>query len=163
MKAGRNSLLWRYRYLFLAMIAVLCCGISAYHLFFVPQIPECRAVMRATYQLEGKAIQRILLVSVVPEGRRRVSVLLSGSFFDGDTRYTIERALVLDYQREGKNYTLRLKESVRKPQDNLENEDLNRRLPMSAPLLHWRIEKIDERHYLFSGNHAPLFVCATTF
>ncbi|MBF4185625.1 hypothetical protein ISX56_00635 [Serratia ureilytica] len=69
--------------------------------------------------------------------------------------------MIMDYQRQGSNYTLRRKEAVRKPQDNLDNEALNRRLPMSAPLIHWRIEKIDERHYLFSGNHAPLFVCTT--
>ncbi|MEX5714580.1 hypothetical protein IC615_06195 [Serratia ureilytica] len=48
-----------------------------------------------------------------------MTLLLSGSFFDGDTRYTIERAMIMDYQRQGSNYTLRRKEAVRKPQDNL--------------------------------------------
>ncbi len=161
MKAGLSKRLWRYRYALLGAMAIAGCGVSAYFLFFKPQIPECRAVLRSTDQLPDQLMQRVLLVSVVPEGARSVTLLLSGSFFDGDTRYTIERAMIMDYQRQGSNYTLRRKEAVRKSQDNLDNEALNRRLPMSAPLIHWRIEKVDERHYLFSGNHARLFVCTT--
>ncbi|NRN14042.1 MULTISPECIES: hypothetical protein [Serratia] len=119
-------------------------------------------MLRSFDQFSDRPTRRVLLVSVVPEGPHSAAILLSGSFFDGDRRYTIERTMMMDYQRKGSNYTLRVKERVRKPLDDLNDEELNRRLPMLAPLLHWRIEQLDSQHYLFSGNHAPLFVCATS-
>ncbi|HID9396030.1 TPA: hypothetical protein ACXIY6_004338 [Serratia marcescens] len=161
MKTALSKRFWRYRYALLSLVAVLGCGISAYFLFLKPGMPECRAVLYMSDQISDKLIQRVLLVSVVPDGPRKATLLVNGSLFDGDRRYVIDRILLVDYQKQGSNYRLHLKEKIRKPLDNLEKEDLNRRLPMSAPVFHWRIEQVDQRHYLFTGNNAPFFVCTT--
>jgi len=161
MNTGHSSRMRRYGFPLLLMAATLCCGMSGYFLWFKPRLPECRAGMRLADQVPGSLMQSVLMISVVPQGARGVTLLLNGSVYDGDTRYVVDRILMMDYRKQGDNYTLRLKEKLRKPQDNLEKEELNRRLLMSAPVLHWHVEQLDSRHYLFSGNYAPFFVCAT--
>ncbi|HGM5434666.1 TPA: hypothetical protein ACKPY3_001967 [Serratia marcescens] len=151
----------RYGYIITALLAMGCCVTSAYFLFFEPQIPACQAVEHVTDNIAGKSIERVLLVSFVPEGRRSMSILLNGRLYDGENRYVIERVLLVDYKRQGKNYTLLVKDNIIKPHDSMVREDLNRRLPMKGTQLHWRIEQIDSRHFLFADNHAPLLVCAT--
>lgn len=159
MKAGAANLIKRYSYGMVALLAVGCCTIAAHFLFFKPQIPECRAVEHVTDNVGDRSIERILLVSIVPDGRRQVTILLNGRLYDGKHRYVIERALMMDYGRQGNNYTLLVKENIKKSQDNVDREELNRRLPDKGQQLHWRIEQIDSRHFLFADNHAPLFVC----
>ncbi|HFZ1934508.1 hypothetical protein I5N09_16985 [Serratia marcescens] len=142
-------------------LAIGCCAIAAYFLFFKPQIPECRAVEHVIDNVAGRTVERIVLVNVVPDGPRRVNILLSGGADDGKNRYVVSRTLVLDYRRLGNNYTLQVKENIKKPHDSIRLEDFNRRLPVEGMQLHWRIEQIDSRHFLFADNHAPLFICAT--
>jgi len=161
MKAGACKRMRRYGYVIVALLAVGCCTISAYVLFFKPQIPECRAVEHVTDNVAGRTIERIVLVNVVPDGPRRVNILLNGRAYDGKERYVVSRTLVLDYRRQGNNYTPWVKENIKKPHDSIRLEDFNRRLPVEGMQLHWRIEQIDSRHFLFADNHAPLFICAT--
>lgn len=161
MKAGACKRMRRYGYVIVALLAVGCCTISTYVLFFKPQIPECRAVEHVTDNVAGRTIERIVLVNVVPDGPRRVNILLNGRAYDGKERYVVSRTLVLDYRRQGNNYTLWVKENIKKPHDSIRLEDFNRRLPVEGMQLHWRIEQIDSRHFLFADNHAPLFICAT--
>ena len=161
MKAGACKRMRRYGYVIVALLAVGCCTTSAYVLFFDPQIPEGRAVEHVTDNVAGRTIERIVLVNVVPDGPRRVNILLNGRAYDGKERYVVSRTLVLDYRRQGNNYTLWVKENIKKPHDSIRLEDFNRRLPVEGMQLHWRIEQIDSRHFLFADNHAPLFICAT--
>lgn len=161
MKAGGYKLMRRYGYLLLALSALGCCAVAAYFLFFKPQIPECRAVEHVIDNVAGRSVERIVLVNVVPDGRRRINILLNGRVYDGKERYVVSRVLVLDYRRQGSNYTLLVKENIKRPHDSIKLEDFNRRLPEQGMQLHWRIERIDSRHFLFADNHAPLFVCAT--
>lgn len=161
MKAWANNRLWRCRYALLMIAAILGCGIFAYYLFFKPQIPECRAVVRAVNDLPEGSLQRILLVSVVPDGPRRATILLNGSFYEGDTRYVIARVLQLEYQRQGSNYALQVKKNVRRPTDSVVKDELNRRLPAVGGVYHLRIERLDRYHYLFAGNYSPFFVCSS--
>jgi hypothetical protein len=127
----------------------------------MPQVPECRASMRVHNQDKDAAMERVLLVSIVPEGARQLTMLMSGSFFDGDTRYVVDRSVEMSYQRRGSNYTMWVTKNTRKPQDSVVREDMNRRLPIAGQQLHLRIERIDRHHYLFTDNHSPLFVCVT--
>ncbi|CAI1845238.1 Uncharacterised protein [Serratia marcescens] len=161
MKAGGCKLMKRYGYAIAALLAVGGCAGAAYFLFFKPQIPECRAVEHVTDNVAGRTVERIVLINVVPDGRRQVNILLNGRAYDGKARYVISRTLLLGYRRQGNNYTLWMKENIRKPHDSIRLEDFNRRLPVEGMQLHWRIEQIDSRHFLFADNHAPLFVCAT--
>lgn len=161
MKAGACKPMKRYGYTLMAVLAIGCCAIAAYSLFFKPQIPECRAVEHVTDNVAGRTLERIVLVNVVPDGPRRVNILLNGRAYDGQNRYVVSRTLVLDYRRQGNNYTLRVKENIKKPHDSIRLEDFNRRFPVEGMQLHWRIEQIDSRHFLFADNHAPLFVCTT--
>ncbi|EPE3626030.1 hypothetical protein I5T97_05475 [Serratia marcescens] len=161
MKARICSWGWRWRYALVSLLAAAACVVAGYFLFFKPQIPECRAVVRIMNQLQGKTTQRVILMSIVPDGARSITVLLNGSYFDGDVRYVISRAVAMDYQRWGNNYTLLVKENIKKPQDTVVKDELNRRLPMAGKQMHLRIERIDQHHYLFIDNHSPLFVCAT--
>lgn len=162
MKPTASSRLWRYRYVLLTVAAVLCCGISAYFLFFKSQIPECRAAVRVENQIKGKTLQRVLLVSVVPKGARQFTLLLNGSFFDGDARYVIDRVVTMDYQREGGNYTMQVKENSMKLQDTVRDKKLSRMLPRVGEQEHMRIEQVDKYRYLFSSNLSPLFVCVVS-
>lgn len=159
MKAGACNLMKRYGYGILALLAIGCCAVAMYFLFFKPQIPECRAVEHVTDNVAGRTIERVLLISVVPDGRRQVTILMNGRIVDGKERYVVERALVMDYRRQGNNYSLLVKENIKKSQDNVEREDLNRRLPEKGQQLHLRIEQIDSRHFLVADNHAPFYVC----
>lgn len=159
MKAGACNVMKRYGYGVVVLLAIGCCAISAYFLFFRPQIPECQAVEHVTDHVAGRTIERVLLISLVPDSRRRVTVLLNGRIADGKDRYVVERALVMDYQRQGNNYLLLVKENIKKSQDNVERADLNRRLPEKGQRLHLRIEQIDNRHFLVADNHAPFYVC----
>ncbi len=134
---------------------------AAYVLFAMPQVPECRASMRVHNHDKDAAMERVLLVSIVPEGARQLTMLMSGSFFDGDTRYVVDRSVEMSYQRRGSNYTMWVTKNTRKPQDSVIREDMNRRLPIAGQQLHLRIERIDRHHYLFTDNHSPLFVCVT--
>jgi len=161
MKAGGCSLMKKYGYAIAAMLAIGCSAVSAYFLFFKPQFPECQAVLHVTDNVAGRAVERITLVNYVPSGRRQVTALLNGRGYDGNKRYVVSRILVMDYQRQGNNYSLLVKESILKPNDSIQFENTHRRLPMKGTQLHWRIERIDRRHFLFADNHAPLFVCVT--
>ena len=49
-------------------------------LFAMPQVPECRASMRVYNQDKDAAMGGVLLVSIVPEGARQLTMLMSGSF-----------------------------------------------------------------------------------
>ncbi|AGE16128.1 MULTISPECIES: hypothetical protein [Serratia] len=151
----------RYGYAIAALLAMGCCAIAGYFLFFRPQIPECRAVEHVTDNIAGRSVERIVLINVVPDGPRRINILLNGRVYDGKEHYVVSRTLVLDYRWQGNNYTLWVKENIKKPHDSIRLEDFNRRLPVEGMQLHWRIEQIDSRHFLFADNHAPLFVCAT--
>ncbi|CAI2526645.1 Uncharacterised protein [Serratia ficaria] len=159
MKAGTANLIKRYGYGAAVLLAIGGCAVAAYLLFFKPQIPECRAVEHLTDNVAGRTIERVLLISLVPDGRRQLTVLLNGRIADGKDRYVVERALVMDYQRQGNNYSLLVKENIKKSQDNVERADLNRRLPEKGQRLHLRIEQIDSRHFLVADNHAPFYVC----
>ncbi|KMJ11038.1 hypothetical protein SN04_03578 [Serratia marcescens] len=161
MKVGVCKSMKRYGCTLMIFLAIGCCAIAAYFLFFKPQIPECRAVEHVIDNVAGRTVERIVLVNVVPDGPRRVNILLSGGADDGKNRYVVSRTLVLDYRRLGNNYTLQVKENIKKPHDSIRLEDFNRRLPVEGMQLHWRIEQIDSRHFLFADNHAPLFICAT--
>ncbi|WP_274864582.1 hypothetical protein [Serratia marcescens] len=161
MKAGVCNQVKRYRYGILALTALGCSALAGYSLFFKPQIPECRAVMHVTDSVGGRSVDRVVLVGIVPDGRRRITLLLNGRVNDGNNRYVIERIVIMEYRRQGSNYTLHVEKSIRKAFDSLEPGNLNRRLPAEGQLLHWRIERIDSRHFLFVDNHAPLFVCST--
>ncbi|WP_415422790.1 hypothetical protein ACMHYR_01565 [Serratia marcescens] len=151
----------RYGYAIAALLAMGCCAIAGYFLFFRPQIPECRAVEHVTDNIASRSVERIVLINVVPDGPRRINILLNGRVYDGKEHYVVSRTLVLDYRWQGNNYTLWVKENIKKPHDSIRLEDFNRRLPVEGMQLHWRIEQIDSRHFLFADNHAPLFVCAT--
>ncbi|MFO6502166.1 hypothetical protein ACLD9R_16900 [Serratia marcescens] len=151
----------RYGYAIAALLAMGCCAVAGYFLFFRPQIPECRAVEHVTDNIAGRSVGRIVLINVVPDGPRRINILLNGRAYDGKDHYVISRTLVMDYRRQGNNYTLWVKENIKKPHDSIRLEDFNRRLPVEGMQIHWRIEQIDSRHFLFADNHAPLFVCAT--
>ncbi|HGM5336604.1 TPA: hypothetical protein ACKP2J_001016 [Serratia marcescens] len=161
MKAGGCNLVKRYSYGILAFIALGCCTLAGYALFFKPQIPECQAVLHITDNSAGHSVDRVVLVGVVPDGRRRLTLLLNGRVNDGKNRYVIERIVVMEYRRQGSNYTLYVEKNIRKAFDSLTAENLNRRLPVEGQQLHWRIEQVDNRHFLFVDNHAPLFVCST--
>ncbi|WP_204348250.1 hypothetical protein, partial [Stenotrophomonas maltophilia] len=71
-----------------------------------------------------------------------------GSFYQGDTRYDISRAVVFSYQRQGSNYALKVDENIRKPSDTVTKDEMNRRLPVLGVLYHLRIEQVDRHHYL---------------
>ncbi|HFF8969038.1 MULTISPECIES: hypothetical protein [Serratia] len=161
MKVWKNNRIWHYRYALLVFAALACCCAAAYVLFAMPQVPECRASMRVHNHDKDAAMERVLLVSIVPEGARQLTMLMSGSFFDGDTRYVVDRSVEMSYQRRGSNYTMWVTKNTRKPQDSVIREDMNRRLPIAGQQLHLRIERIDRHHYLFTDNHSPLFVCVT--
>ncbi|AUU10012.1 Uncharacterised protein [Serratia marcescens] len=161
MKTRNCSRIWRYRFALLSMASALSCGIAGYMLFVKPQIPECRAVVQLTNEMPNEVWKRLLLVSIVPDGPRRATVLLNGSFYQGDTRYDISRAVVFSYQRQGSNYALKVDENIRKPSDTVTKDEMNRRLPVLGVLYHLRIEQVDRHHYLVSNNHSPWFVCAT--
>lgn len=118
-------------------------------------------MVQITNTMPNEVWKRLLLVSIVPDGPRKATVLLNGSFYQGDTRYDISRAVVLSYQRHGSNYALRVDENIRKPADTVTKDEMNRRLPVVGTLYHLRIEQVDRYHYLVSNNHSPWFVCAT--
>ncbi|MEN4170716.1 hypothetical protein [Serratia marcescens] len=162
MKLVVSSRIWRYRYALLTTAAAVTFGISVYFLFFKPQIPECRATVRVENQIKDKKLQRVLLVSVVPKGARQFTVLLNGSFFTGDTRYVVDRAITVDYQREGNHYTMQVKENNIKLLDTVKDDELNRLLPRVGKQQHMRIEQVDKYHYLFASNLSPLFVCVVS-
>ncbi|MBM0402063.1 MULTISPECIES: hypothetical protein [unclassified Serratia (in: enterobacteria)] len=162
MKAGVYSSAYRHRYAIVAAVAVLVCCVSTYFLFFKPQIPQCTAVERFVNQYEGKMLERTLLVSVVPDGVRHATILFNGSVLYDGKRYIIERSLGIDYRKWGGNYEFRVRENIKKPPDTLQDEALNRSLPMEGQTIHLRIEKMDARHYLFVDNHAPYYVCVTS-
>ncbi|MEL5308196.1 hypothetical protein [Serratia nevei] len=153
--------IWQYRFALLSTAAILISAIAGYRLFVKPQIPECRAVVQITNTMPNEVWKRLLLVSIVPDGPRKATVLLNGSFYQGDTRYDISRAVLLSYQRHGSNYALRVDENIRKPADTVTKGEMNRRLPVVGALYHLRIEQVDRYHYLVSNNHSPWFVCAT--
>ncbi|CAI1065596.1 MULTISPECIES: hypothetical protein [Serratia] len=159
MKTVSYSFFYRYRYLMLALLAMVGCAVSAYALWVKPQIPECRAVVWVADQMGGEAMRRALLISVVPNGARRANVIINGSFFVGDARYNIDRVVMANYRRKGDNYTLTIAANIKRPQDSLASPELNRRLPMAGLQYHLRIERIDSRHFLFVSNAKPLFVC----
>ncbi|QUY46661.1 hypothetical protein JK621_14455 [Serratia plymuthica] len=159
MKTVGYNFLRRYRYALLASLALLGTIAAFYSLLLKPQIPECRAVVWATNQLEGETMRRALLISVVPDGARRANLIINGSFFVGDARYNIDRVVVADYQRQDNNYIFTMVANNRRPQDTLKLPALNRRLPMVGQQYHLRIERIDSRHFLFVSNAEPLFVC----
>ncbi|MBH3108765.1 hypothetical protein I5P92_14165 [Serratia ureilytica] len=162
MKARICNLLRRWRFPALAGAALMGCAASGYFMFAKPRMPECRAMVRIVNQEQGKTLTRVLLLSVVPDGPRQMTLLLNGSLSDGDTRYTIDRIVRMEYRFQGGNYLLQIKENIKKPQDSLKQEALNRRLPMVGQHLHVRIEQLDRRHYLFVDNHSPLFVCTSS-
>ncbi|BEN13846.1 hypothetical protein SMETP3_43340 [Serratia marcescens] len=159
MKTVGYKFFHRYRYVLLALLALLGGAVACYSLWFKPQIPECRAVIWATNRLEGETLRRALLISVVPNGARRANLIVNGSFFVGDARYSIDRVVVADYQRQGNNYTFTMVANNKRPHDSLTLPELNRRLPMVGQQYHLRIEQIDSRHFLFVSNSEPLFVC----
>ncbi|MBH2760521.1 hypothetical protein [Serratia ureilytica] len=161
MKARGCSFFRAYCYGLLAVLALVCCGASAYLLFFKPQVPECRAVLWMSNQQGDKALRRALLISVLPDGARRAVVRINGSLFDNDVRYNIDRALELDYRRLGSNYTFNVVSNTRMPQDTLKSPELNLRLPLEGRQYHLRIEQVDKHHFLFVNNYGPMFVCAT--
>lgn len=160
MKIRTYSFFRRCGYGMAALLALVVCGISAYALFFRPQLPECQATLWVTNQLKDKTMRRVLLISIAPEGARRAKVLIHGSFFDGYVRYNIDRAVIMDYQRQGDNYTFTVRENNNRPADSLIAPELNRRMPMQGQQYHLRIEQIDSQRFLFVGNYAPLFVCS---
>ncbi|QXX96914.1 hypothetical protein IM817_01405 [Serratia marcescens] len=162
MKARICNRLWRWRYPALAMAALVSCAASGYFLFAKPRLPECRALVRVVNHEQGKTLTRVLLLSVVPDGPRQATLLLNGSFFDGDARYVIDRIVKMDYRYQNGNYLLQFKENIKKPQDTVKQEALNRRLPIAGHQMLLRIEQLDPRHYLFVGNHSPLFVCTSS-
>lgn len=162
MKTRFFNFIGRRRYALLSAAALLIGAVSAYSLFIKPAIPECRATVKVTNHLKDVTLQRILLVSIVPEGARQAAVLLNGSFFSNGARYNIDRALVVEYQRRGSYYNIRVKESRRNPQDSVASEMLNKRLPVAGQQLHLRVEQLDEHHYLFVDNYAPTFVCTSS-
>lgn len=159
MKAGKNKKISYYLVLLLAISVITFGGTISYSLFFTPKIPQCRAVVQITNHLQGKTLQRILLVNIEPTGSDKMTVLLSGSFFVGDERYAIDRIIKLNYQRQGSDYVMTVAENNIRPQDTVRKEELAKRLPLEGLLHYLRIEKIDQLHYLFVGNHSPLFVC----
>lgn len=154
--------MWRRRYVLLSALALAICTVSAYFLFMRPGIPECRATVRVTSQLKDATLQRILLVSVVPEGARQATILLNGSFYINGVRYNVDRALVVDYQRRGSYYNMQIKESRRNPQDSVASEMLSSLLPVAGQQLHLRVEQLDKHHYLFVNNYSPSFVCTSS-
>ncbi|MGQ6475945.1 hypothetical protein ACUNE3_22815 [Serratia sp. IR-2025] len=162
MKIRFFKLIWNWRYILLSSVALVLCGVSAYILFIKPGIPECRATVRVTNQLKDVTLQRILLISIVPEGARQATVLLNGSFFSDSVRYNVDRALVVGYEHRGSYYTLQIKESRRNPQDSVASEKLNSRLPVAGQQLHLRVERLDRHHYLFVDNYSPIFVCTSS-
>ncbi len=159
MKTAGYNFLVRYCYVLLALLALVGGAAACYSLWFKPLLPECRAVVWATNRLEGETMRRALLISVVPNGARRANLIINGSFFVGDTRYSIDRVVVADYQRQGNNYTFTMVANNKRPHDDLALPELNRRLPMVGQQYHLRIERIDNQHFLFVSNSGPLFVC----
>lgn len=73
----------RYGYAIAALLAMGCCAIAGYFLFFKPQIPECRAVEHVTDNIAGRSVERIVLINVIPDGPRRINILLNGRVYDG--------------------------------------------------------------------------------
>ncbi|HGM6909409.1 MULTISPECIES: hypothetical protein [Serratia] len=161
MKTLCYNFFWRSRYGVLLVFSLIIGGISGYWLFLKPQIPACRAVVGMTNQREGKTIQRILLISVAPDGPRRATVLINGSLFDGATRYNVGRTVTLDYRRRGEDYIFTVVKNSIRQQDSVVRPDLNKHLPMVGQQYHLRIEQIDSSHYMFIANYGPLFVCST--
>ncbi|HAT3683687.1 TPA: hypothetical protein I8552_004575 [Serratia marcescens] len=162
MKIRNYDRFWRRCYLALIAAAVGGGVVSGYFLFAKPRIPECRAMMRVVNDEQGKTLKRVLLLSVVPDGARQVSLLLNGSFYDGDVRYRIDRIVTMEYHYQNGNYLLHVKQNSKKPQDSVRSEALNHRLPTVGQQLHLHIERLDRRHYLFVSNNSPLFVCTSS-
>lgn len=137
------------------------CGVRLF-LFMKPGIPECRATVRVTNQLKDATLQRILLVSVVPEGAGQAIILLNGSLYSNGVRYNIDRALVVNYQRRGSYYNMKIRENRLNPQDSVASETLSNLLPVVGQQLHLRVEQLDKHHYLFVNNYSPSFVCTSS-
>ncbi|BEM30909.1 hypothetical protein SME05J_44790 [Serratia marcescens] len=160
MKAGVYELLWRYRYGALMAIALFISACAMHRLFFTPRLPECSAVMRVANHNGESRHERVLLLKLIPHGTREATLLLNGSFLDGNNKYVISRVARLEYHRLGDNYTFWVKSNIRNPQDTLVSEALNRRLPMKGQQYHVRIEQVDASHFLFVDNLSPYFVCS---
>ncbi|EMH4079062.1 hypothetical protein [Serratia ureilytica] len=162
MKIRFFKFMWRRRYVLLSALALAICAVSAYFLFMKPGIPECRATVRVTNQLKDATLQRILLVSVVPEGAGQAIILLNGSLYSNGVRYNIDRALVVNYQRRGSYYNMKIRENRLNPQDSVASETLSNLLPVVGQQLHLRVEQLDKHHYLFVNNYSPSFVCTSS-
>ncbi|HAT4913358.1 TPA: hypothetical protein JHJ70_003608 [Serratia marcescens] len=152
---------WKFFFAVFGVVIVLCLGIVTYMSTAEPKLSGCHAVIRVVEHAKGATTQRLLLVNIIPDRKGNATVLLNGSFFYNDTYYTINRALVIAYQREGRNYKLEVKDIIKKPQDTLADESMNHSMLIFAKTMYMRVEKVDSSHYLFIDNVAPVFVCTT--
>ncbi|MCP1107096.1 hypothetical protein M6G53_17125 [Serratia nevei] len=161
MKAGRINLLLRSRYVLLLVLMMALSIAGFYFVFSKSNLPECRVVLQISNHGDGGELQRVLQFSLVPSGWRQVTVLINGSFIDEQGKYSIDRTVVMSYRREGQHVNFLVKKNIKRPSDTVTRKDLERRLPSEGLQYHFLVEKIDERHYLFSTNHSPMFICTT--
>ena len=160
MKVGKNSRYWRHRYRFLVGIATLSLGLYAWAQYTTLPFKECSAVIRVTNHLQDKTLRRILLLKIESDKGNEFTALLNGSFYDEDTRYSVDRIVTGTYKRQGKGYLFQFTGNMLKPKDSVTKDYLNQRLPTGGDKEIFRIEKIDHHNILFSSNYAPLFVRA---
>jgi len=159
MKVGKNSSYWRYRYHILVGIASLAFGMYAWAQYTSLPFKGCSTVIRVTNHLQDKTLRRILLLKIESNKGNAFTALLNGSFYEGGTRYMVDRIVTGTYQRQGKGYLIQFTGNILKPKDTATKDFLNQRLPTVGDKEMFRIEKIDRYNLLFSSNYAPLFVC----
>lgn len=145
-----------------ALSVVIIAGMS-YLMFGFRTVPECKAVVKIIRPIEGEKKESIILVNLVSSGFREATFMINGHANGAKGSFTLSRMIEADYKYRSGYYYFTVKDMKKQPADNAGQDDLSQALPViNSKYFLLKIERLNTKNYVFSGNRAPIFICTKT-
>ncbi|QJW53190.1 hypothetical protein HL670_00040 [Serratia plymuthica] len=146
-----------------SVLSVLIIAGMSYLMFGFRSVPECKAVVKIIRPIDGEKKESIILVNLVSSGFREATFVINGHANGAKGSYTLSRIIEADYKYRSGYYYFTVRDMKKQPADNAGQDDVGQAVPViNSKYFLMKIEKLDTKNYVFSGNRAPVFICTKT-
>lgn len=150
-------------FLAVSVLSVLIIAGISYLMFGFRTVPECKAVVKVIRPIDGEKKESVILVNLVSSGFREATFVINGHANGAKGGYTLSRIIEADYKYRSGYYYFAVRDMKKQPADNAGQDDVSRALPViNSKYFLLKIEKLNTKNYVFSGNRAPVFICTKT-
>ncbi|WP_199638709.1 hypothetical protein JEM67_26295 [Serratia sp. PAMC26656] len=146
-----------------SVLSVLIIAGMSYLMFDFHTVPECKAVVKIIRPIDGEKKENVILINLVSSGFRETTFMINGHANGVKGTYTLSRMIEADYKYRGGYYYFTVKKMKKQPADNAGQDDVSQTLPIiNSKYFLLKIEMLNTKNYVFSGNRAPAFICTKT-